>query len=70
MTFLRIILLTIIAGIMLPMLGMLIDSKSSANASTPNQQSLISLEKSIAPLRDHFNANKDKYRFVALLSPT
>lgn len=28
------------------------------------------LTKSLNPLRDHFNANKDKHRFVAILSPT
>ena len=28
------------------------------------------LTESVKPLRDHFNANKHKYRFVALLSPT
>lgn len=31
---------------------------------------LTSLADSVAPLQDHFNAKKDKYRFVALLSPT
>lgn len=31
---------------------------------------LTSLAKSLDPLRDHFNANKDKLRFVTLLSPT
>ncbi len=31
---------------------------------------LLSLAESLEPLRDHFNANKDKLRFVALLSPT
>ncbi len=29
-----------------------------------------SLGDSLKPLRDHFNTNKDKRRFVALLSPT
>ena len=28
------------------------------------------LAESVKPLRDHFNANKDKYRFIAILSPT
>lgn len=31
---------------------------------------LTSLADSIDPLRDHFNANKDRHRFVTLLSPT
>lgn len=31
---------------------------------------LTSLAKSLEPLRAHFNANKNKHRFVALLSPT
>ena len=31
---------------------------------------LTSLAKSLEPLRAHFNANKKKHRFVALLSPT
>ena len=31
---------------------------------------LTSLSDSLDPLRDHFNANKDRHRFVALLSPT
>ena len=31
---------------------------------------VVSLAESLEPLRKHFNANKDKHRFVALLSPT
>ncbi|MCH8243288.1 MAG: hypothetical protein IH897_11865, partial [Planctomycetes bacterium] len=31
---------------------------------------LTSLAESLEPLRAHFNANKNKHRFVALLSPT
>lgn len=31
---------------------------------------LVSLADSLEPLRDRFNAAKDKPRFVALLSPT
>lgn len=31
---------------------------------------LISLSASLAPLREEFNANKDRFRVVALLSPT
>ena len=31
---------------------------------------LISLADSLEPLRDHFNVNKSKRRFLALLSPT
>jgi hypothetical protein len=30
----------------------------------------ISLRASLRPLRDHFNANEDKIRFLALVSPT
>ncbi len=32
--------------------------------------SLVSLSKSLEPLRERFNAAKDKIRFVAILSPT
>lgn len=31
---------------------------------------LTSLEQSVEPLRNHFNSNKDRLRFVAILSPT
>lgn len=31
---------------------------------------LVSLSDSLLPLRDEFNSNKDKFRVVALLSPT
>jgi len=30
---------------------------------------LQTLDKSLKPLRDHFNRNRDKIRFLALLSP-
>lgn len=70
MTFLHTLLFTIIASLMMPLLVMMLTSESYANADPSPEPALISLEKSIAPLRDYFNANKDKYRFVALLSPT
>ena len=28
------------------------------------------LTESLNPLRDHFNAHRDKHRFIAILSPT
>lgn len=31
---------------------------------------VVSLAGSLQPLKDHFNDNKDKLRFLALLSPT
>jgi len=31
---------------------------------------LISLADSLQPLRDHFNVNSGRLRFIALLSPT
>lgn len=40
------------------------------DATNPDGPKLTSLAESLAPLRKHFNAHKDKYRFVALLSPT
>ena len=30
----------------------------------------VVLSESIDPLRDYFNAHKDKHRFIAILSPT
>jgi hypothetical protein len=31
---------------------------------------VVSLARSLRPLKDYFNHNKDKLRFLALLSPT
>jgi hypothetical protein len=31
---------------------------------------VVTLARSLQPLKDHFNSNKDKPQFVALLSPT
>ena len=31
---------------------------------------VITMTESLDPLRDHFNANKNKHRFIAVLSPT
>jgi hypothetical protein len=31
---------------------------------------VVSLARSLRPVKDYFNQNKDKVRFVALLSPT
>lgn len=48
-------------------------ARSGEPADTPaakDSDSLTSLAESLTPLRDHFNANKNKYRFVTLLSPT
>ena len=42
-----------------------------AFASPPNREGeLTILTDSLKPLRDHFNANKAKHRFIAILSPT
>ena len=43
---------------------------SYTDAKTSNDQPPASLTDSLEPLREHFNAHKDKHRFVALLSPT
>lgn len=43
---------------------------SYTDAKTSDDPRLTSLADSLEPLREHFNAHKDKYRFVALLSPT
>ena len=40
------------------------------NARKTNPIEVVSLAESVEPLRAHFNAHKDKNRFVALLSPT
>ncbi len=34
------------------------------------RQAVVSLVDSIAPLIDHFNAHKEKVRFLTVLSPT
>jgi hypothetical protein len=31
---------------------------------------LVSLARSLVPLKDHFNSAEDKIRFLALVSPT
>jgi len=39
--------------------------------STPHESAkVVSLGGSLRPLKDHFNSNKGKRRFLALLSPT
>jgi len=43
---------------------------SYTDAKTSNDPRLTSLAASLEPLREHYNAHKDKHRFVALLSPT
>lgn len=44
---------------------------SAAAAEPPTDASeLAVLSESIEPLREHFNAHKDKHRFMAILSPT
>ena len=45
-----------------------IPTKPSSAQSTSVE--ITSLAESLDPLKDYFNANKDRYRFVALLSPT
>jgi hypothetical protein len=35
-----------------------------------NQLEPVSLAASLDPLKEHFNADKDKFRFIALVSPT
>lgn len=46
------------------------ESDMTGQGSNGSSFELTSLAESLEPLRDHFNANKDKLRFVALLSPT
>ena len=43
---------------------------ASSQSDSTNSVELTSLAESLEPLRAHFNANKNKHRFVALLSPT
>jgi hypothetical protein len=39
--------------------------------STPDESvEVVPLGGSLQPLKDHFNSNKGKHRFLALLSPT
>ena len=35
-----------------------------------NMMVVTSLAKTIQPLKEYFNHNKDQYRFLAVLSPT
>ncbi len=46
------------------------DESSSKDAEGGKLGDVTLLTGSLKPLRDHFNANKHKHRFVALLSPT
>lgn len=47
------------------------NDESSNEGSTGGKMGEVTiLTESLKPLRDHFNANKHKHRFVALLSPT
>lgn len=47
------------------------DRKGDIVATREKRRStVVSLADSINPVKDHFNANKGKHRFVALLSPT
>jgi hypothetical protein len=39
-------------------------------ASPEESVEVVSLGGSLQPLKDHFNSNKNKLRFLALLSPT
>ncbi len=39
-------------------------------APTMTVRQVVSLADSLQPLREHFNSNRGKLRFVALLSPT
>jgi hypothetical protein len=36
---------------------------------SPGFPRLQTLDKSLKPLKDHFNSNREKIRFLALLSP-
>ena len=46
------------------------DESSSGGSAGGKMGEVTLLTESLKPLRDHFNANKHKHRFVALLSPT
>ncbi len=50
--------------------GSLGDARSPVKPKAGDRANVTSLRESLDPLRDHFNANKDRHRFVALLSPT
>ena len=43
---------------------------TAAQAQEGGSHRLVTLAGSIAPLTDHFNGNKDKVRFLTILSPT
>ena len=70
MTIVRTIPISIVAGLLMPLLSIAVDTESGANATPSTQPLLISLEESISPLVEHFNAYADKPRVVAILSPT
>jgi len=46
------------------------DASSNKGTAEGKMGDITLLTESLKPLRDHFNANKHKHRFVALLSPT
>ena len=46
------------------------DESSNEDAEGGKTGDVTILTESLKPLRDHFNANKDKHRFIAILSPT
>ncbi len=46
------------------------DQSSNEGSAGGKMGEVTILTESLKPLRDHFNANKHKHRFVALLSPT
>ena len=45
-------------------------NKHYASRITHYALGMISLTNTLQPLTDHFNANREMHRFVALLSPT
>ena len=45
-------------------------SRTASEAAAEHDMKLISLNDSLQPLIDRFNANKDNARLVALFSPT
>ena len=46
------------------------DESSNEDAAGGKMGEVTILTESVKPLRDHFNANKDQHRFIAILSPT